>query len=70
MALLFDPYTQQYVNVPDPYHIRVPFLQHQVPAGDAAAAAIQAMGGPAPCQPCEERKRWLNQRVVFDPWRT
>lgn len=68
--IAFDPRTQQYVNVPDPIQIRVPFLSKQVPAGDAIAAAIQAIGGPAPCQPCEERKRWLNQHLQFNPWDT
>lgn len=68
--VVFDPRTQQYVNVPDPIQIRVPFLRHQVGAGDAAAAAIQAVGGPAPCQPCEERKNWMNRHLQFNPWNT
>ena len=67
--VIFDPANQQYVNVPEPMRIRVPFLSKHVPAGDAIAAATQAIGI-QPCQPCEERKRRLNQRVVFSPWGT
>lgn len=68
----FDRSSQQWYEdgIPEPFHIRIPFLNRQVGSGDAAAAAIQAMGGPAPCPPCEARKRAMNQRVVFDPWRT
>lgn len=69
MPIVFDPSIQQYVNVPEPYHIRLPFLQHQVGSGDAIAAATGALGI-QPCEPCEQRKRAMNQRVVFDPWRT
>lgn len=69
MPLFFDPATQQYVNVPDPIRIRVPFLNHQIGSGDIVAGATQAMGI-QPCEPCEERRRRMNQRVVFDPWRT
>jgi hypothetical protein len=67
--VVFDPSTQQYVNVPNPLRIRVPFLNREVPAGDAVAAATQAIGI-QPCAPCEERQKKLNQRVVFSPWGT
>lgn len=29
-----------------------------------------ALGIGAPLSPCEQRRRKMNQRVVFDPWRT
>jgi hypothetical protein len=67
--IVVDPNTGELVNVPDPRHIRVPFLNHQVGLGDSVAAATQAMGV-QPCTPCEERKRKLNQMLQFDPWRT
>lgn len=68
--VVWDYSTNQYVEVSDPpIRIRVPFLNHQVGGGDAIAAATQALGV-QPCQPCEERRRRMNQRVVFDSWKT
>ena len=67
--VVFDESTQQYVNVPDPRQIRVPFLHHAVGAGDAVRAATQAMGI-QPCTPCEERRKRMNQRLTLTPWST
>ena len=66
--VVFDPNTQEYYNAPEPARIRVPFLQRPMGAGDIVAAATSAMGV-KPCGPCEERKRKMNQRVQFTPWR-
>jgi len=67
--IAFDPNTQQYVQVPDPVEIRVPFLNRSIGAGDVVRNATEAMGI-QPCTPCEERRRKMNQRVVFTPWGT
>lgn len=50
-----------------PMRLPVPFLRRDVRAGDAVAAITQATGI-RPCSPCEQRKRALNQRLVFTPW--
>lgn len=68
---VFDPSTQQYIEVPDcsPFRIPVPFLNREIGAGDAIAGVTDAMGVQS-CTPCEERKRRLNQRFVLSPWGT
>ena len=66
---LFDPNTQQYIQVPDPVEIRVPFLHRSMGAGDIIKNATQALGIP-PCAPCEERQKRMNQNVRFVPWET
>lgn len=65
--VVFDPNSQQYVNVPDPRQIRVPFLNRQMGAGDIVRQMTQTIGIQA-CPPCEERQRRLNQRLRFVPW--
>jgi hypothetical protein len=52
-----------------PVHFRIPFLTESTGLGDAISAATSA-AGVKPCEPCKERARQLNQRLVFDPWRT
>lgn len=49
-----------------PLRIPVPFLAREVRAGDAVASATKAVGI-RPCAPCEQRRRWLNQRLRFVP---
>ena len=50
-----------------PLQIRVPFLRQQIGSGDVVAGVTQAIGV-KPCPPCEERRRRMNQAVVFRPW--
>ncbi len=64
---IFDPSSQQYVEVPDRVH--VPFLKHEIGAGDVIAGVTQALGI-TPCTPCEERRKKLNQKLSFTPWGT
>jgi len=67
---VFDQNQGQWVDIPDrPFHVRIPFLRNEVPAGDVVAAATHALGVP-PCTPCEERRKRMNQKVVFSPWGT
>lgn len=47
------------------FTIPVPFLKG--PAGDVLASITQAVGV-RPCSPCEERRRWLNERLAFQSW--
>lgn len=67
--IAFDPETGQYVRVPDPLRIPIPFLKQQIGSGDVVAGITEAVGI-EPCSPCEERKRKMNQRVQFTPWNT
>ena len=46
--------------------IRVPFLNHEIGAGDVVKAAT-AVVGVKPCTPCEERRKKLNQAVRLVP---
>lgn len=50
-----------------PIEIRMPFLNQVWGSGDVVQGITQAMGI-QPCEPCEERKRRMNQAVVFRPW--
>lgn len=65
----FDPESQQYVNLPEPSRIRLPFLNQEIGAGDVIAGITQALGV-TPCTPCEERRKRLNQRLTLTPWGT
>lgn len=67
--VVFDPQSQQYVNIPDPPSIRLPFLRQQIGAGDVISAATQAVGI-SHCSPCEQRRKWLNSHLTFSPWGT
>ena len=49
--------------------IPVPFLREPVRLGDAVARITSAVGV-KPCSPCEQRRRWLNERGVLNPWNT
>lgn len=51
----------------DPRRVRLPFLGHEVGAGDVVRGVTEA-AGIQPCSPCEQRRRWLNQHLVFAPW--
>lgn len=55
------PTTQNQLRLP------VPFLRKGVSAGDLLATMTQAVGI-QDCSPCEERRRWLNERLAFRPW--
>lgn len=71
MAYEQDPYYEeiQIVQTPEgPRQIRVPFLRRPLGAGDAVANVTKAFGV-KPCTPCEQRRRWLNQRLQFVPRR-
>lgn len=59
------PPVEQDDNAPR-FSIPVPFLRQQIGAGDVVANMTQAMGV-KPCAPCEQRKRAMNQAVVFRP---
>lgn len=65
--VVFDPSSQQYVEVPD--RVRVPFLKQEIGAGDVIAGITQALGVPS-CTPCEERRKKLNQKLTLTPWGT
>ncbi len=67
--IVFDPSTQQYVEVPDPTSLPVPFLKQQIGAGDVVADITQALGIPS-CSPCEERRKRWNQALTLKPWET
>jgi len=68
-VVVFDPSTQQYINVPDPTRVRIPFLRQEIGAGDAVAAATGAMGIQS-CPPCQKRQEWLNRHLRLSPWGT
>jgi len=65
--VVFNPNTQQYVNVPDPREIHVPFLHRSMGAGDVVRQMTESVGIEA-CPPCEARRQALNQRFRFVPW--
>ncbi len=67
--VVYDPASNQYVQVPDPPRLRVPFLRQEIGAGDVIAAATHAMGLHS-CTPCEQRQKWLNERLRLSPWGT
>jgi hypothetical protein len=50
-----------------PLGVRVPFLRQAVGAGDVIAGATKA-AGIQPCEPCEERRRRLNELLQLQPW--
>lgn len=56
-----NPTTENQLRLP------VPFLRQGVAAGDLLASMARAVGV-EPCSPCEERRRWLNDRLAFRPW--
>lgn len=54
-------------NSDRPFTIRVPFLREEIGSGDVVRQVAEAVGV-EPCQPCEQRRRRMNQSVVFTPW--
>lgn len=48
-------------------HVPLPGLAQPIGAGDVVARVTQALGIPT-CSPCEQRRRWLNEHLQFDPW--
>jgi hypothetical protein len=50
-----------------PVRVRVPFLRRELGAGDVIAGVTRA-AGIQPCEPCEERRRKLNQLFQLQPW--
>ena len=65
-----EDYEPQQDSEPQPLHIPVPFLNREIGAGDLLKAAIQNTLGVKPCGGCDERRKALNRRVVFNPWAT
>lgn len=57
---------QQPEQEQQPLSIPIPFLHQQVGSGDVVQGITNAMGA-QPCTPCEERKKRMNQAVVFRP---
>lgn len=67
---MFPDYEEPEETEPQPLQIRVPFLNQQIGAGDLLKAAIARTLGVQPCGTCEERRKAMNRRVVFNPWAT
>lgn len=69
MQLLFPEQQQpESRELQQPANISVPFLRQQVGLGDLIAKATHGLGI-APCTPCEERRRRLNQVLQLNPYR-
>lgn len=61
MPIVRDPSTSPTRQVPVPRWLPVP----RGPVGDSVARVTRALGA-RPCEPCEERKVFLNRFVVVD----
>jgi hypothetical protein len=57
-------YYQQHGRRRGPVRVRVPFLRKPRGAGDVVAG-FTGLVGVEPCEPCQRRKTWLNQRLQF-----